>query len=156
MTYIYIKKKEDLSIFINTLKIELGNSDYHNCYELSCTKRVINSMTVTMLHNFVLQLIEHITTQLHQQLVPKGNATFYMWFDEQVGHLCFNVLYKRAEQLPFGCRIAYVQDVLPILSLMKQSPIMGGVIPLEEVEFGDFDNEDDLDNYTLLVYKLYL
>jgi hypothetical protein len=115
-----------------------------NAWILSFSPSIIRHISSAYIKNFIQVVMHHWRQQITSvnATIP---ATFYMWFDEQVGHVCFNLLFVPKDALPFGCTIRFVDMDVIIHSLLTSS-IQGGVIPLSEIseECHNEDVEDEI------------
>ena len=98
---------------------------------------------------------------------PTSKATLYFWFDEMALQLCFNILSGEDRELPFGCKVNFVDSPYPILNLFlkvaRNNALHGNylgitkIIEKDDLDFGKNDDyEIDLDKIIIDVWKITL
>lgn len=158
MNYTIINSRVDLEIIlgsfssgIGTIFKQLRESDTH-MWALSLPIDSPTILTFKDLHEFLTMLVHNCKLQIPHGITP---IIFYLWFDEQVGHLCFNIIDADKNALPFGCDVILVDTADDIFETFLNSKVREGMIPFDEIELLDNDlfNEDDImDPYVLTVY----
>lgn len=136
-----------------------GDTDA-NMWILSFSPSITHSISATKIRNFIQTVIRCWQQQITVIDTPIS-VTFYMWFDEQVGHLCFNLLFASKHDLPFGCTIRFV-SIDTIIDSFLTSTIQGGIVPFSEISevsencHTEEENDDDEQDFILDVYAVTL
>lgn len=163
INYITLCDAQDFNYILNESFVLTGNVSKqkyeicNNTWAMAFAPPEILSITELDLLNLFNLLRGHI----QKQLIDSGSkfcVTFYLWFDEQSGHLCFNVLSGRIKKLPFGCIVKIVPDPLSIIKSCLSSPYLYYIPANEIIEISsvDDDSDDDEIEYILPVYVDYI
>jgi len=129
---------------------------YHNMWCIALGDDLIKNIKVEQLKYFVDRLIENREQQLKHINFHK-NVVFYMWFDQQVLQLRFNVITGNVESLPFGCKLRLVNTVEPILSdfinTLKDIIRYGDMVQFfDKNQVDDFDDDENEEEYILDIF----
>ena len=129
-----------------------------NMWILSFSPSIVRYITDIRIKKF-MQTVIHYWQQQTVSISKSIPVTFYMWFDEQVGHLCFNLLFVSKNDLPFGCTVHFV-DMDTIIDSFLTSTIQGGIIPFSGIteinENCHMEEDDDEQDFILDVYVVTL
>lgn len=156
--YIYLSGKKD---------VEVDKEIYNNFWQIMFSPDLIKDVTLFDLQDFVYKLFQKRTEQI-KELGIESHVTFYMWFDDMIGQLCFNLLSGEAANLPFKCTLNVVDSpdfiLKNFLEEEKKAVERGGHLLFEDMvilEPGDegWDDEmwyknSDPKDYTLDVYVI--
>jgi hypothetical protein len=130
---------------------------YHNMWGIMLHDRsVVKNVSLQELYNFMKAVIKNRELQIQISAVISP-IIFYLWVNDNIGRLCFNILSCREDELPFGCTVHIVNSLEQILQQFLDTPYHGGSIPMEDIiecELGDDDDDEDLKSYVLDVYTV--
>ena len=86
------------------------------------------------------------------------NILFYLWHDQQVGHLCFSFIQGTKDQLPFGAPPIFVDTMEPIIDNFIHGPIQNGRILISDLIFDNdmFEEQEEPDYIAVEVYCQFL
>jgi hypothetical protein len=157
MNHIIITRLSDLQNIINE-PIDFSENQsptyFPNMWALTFDDDLIKNIQLDDLKFFLTELLNNRRIQLLKKSATL-QAKFYLWFDEQILQLRFNLLFDTNNPLPFGCKLDIIHDSETILkeflTIIHQVALQG-----EDIEFfdpsEDFEDEDDENNYVLKVY----
>lgn len=147
-------------IYLTNRIDELDKEIYHNLWILSAPTAIVEQITTSD----ILGLIQKVKDKFKYKLAKSEldvDLIFYLWF-EDIGQLRFNFINSNHKNLPFGCKIKFVDKPEDIINLYLESKHHDGLIPWEElqdietsqqfVESEKLHNEI-IDNFVLTVYK---
>ena len=138
---IYLTEKLD------ELVDEMSNN---NCY-VNIELETINNVSNNKLINFIEKVILNRQLQLISSN-KKISLIFYLWIDDLSGNLHFNFINSKHKQLPFNCKLKYVDSIHSIvncfLDIDYQKKIKSKSV--DEI-LTDFDNDEYLDIYTRII-----
>jgi hypothetical protein len=153
-----LNEAENASIYVSENKSLVKAEIDHNEWALTFSENLIQKITLSDLRQFLSQLIQQRANQLAQSHITSP-VTFYLWFDEQALHLCFNLISGDGMSLPFGCKLNILLSPIPILEnfLSVASEIAREGQDITFINPGDEgwdeDDDDDNDNFILDVYR---
>ena len=109
---------------------------------------------------FILQFQTKIEI-LAQKSEVNSPITFYLWFDEQIGQLCFNSISCDKQNLPFDCKISLLESADSIIDNFLHSDLYAGIIdqtitPCDVMieNFSKLEDEEE-DNETFYVIDVF-
>lgn len=155
-----IKKISDLDHIINDTVTLFGRNDaikeeiYHNMWSLGFDYDFVKKMTAQDLTFFLVRVLEQRSAQIAKNY-PHLKATFYLWYEEQIEQLRFNVLSGENIRPPFGCTLNILNSPQPIFKKFlddmqsEHPPLSWGNITIlnpGDPGWDDFDDDDDEDN----------
>lgn len=156
MNYVLINDKSNFEEVLNCTLLITGDENrmhdeiFENMWAITLTEQMAKAIDSKYLMNFIETLIETRKKQLSGK-----PATFYLWLDDVIGQLRFNVL-STHRRPPFECTLNLLDSPQEILKKFLKSN--RGEIPWGELEVieGDFDDDDEHNDYVQSVYVKYL
>jgi len=135
-------------IFIGCDKKLLDKEISHNMWVISFDNKIIKSVSIDTLLEFIQKLLNKRKQQL-SELNIFCPVIFYMWFDEMASQLRFNIISYFNEKLPFGCTTNIINSPNPILQAFLASQ------ENPEISWNEFeeiiDDTDDIEEKTFIL-----
>jgi len=89
---------------------------YRNTWAITFKDELISNLKIqNLIERFLSALLNNRTSQLFS-IDPKLEAIFYIWFDAQALHLCFNFISNCHASLPFRAKLNILESYEPILN----------------------------------------
>jgi len=136
---------------------------YANSWGIIIDYELAKKITSDELAEFISDLIKFRSQEI-LMIKPISKATLYFWFDHQALQLCFNILSGKNRDLPFGCKVNFVDYPYPILNLFLKvaynNALHGNYLGITEIIENDnqkfIENDDyevNLENFIIDVWK---
>lgn len=132
---------------------ELQREIANNCWSIGIDAETAKQIELADIQLFLDKVKSNRASQV-QQAGKDITLLYYLWFDEQAGHLRFNLINAKHSVLPFGCNVEIVPLEASIIRKFLRSPYTDTSISSSE---GLTDNQQGRDGstsgYTLKVYS---
>lgn len=144
----------DDKMFITDQIQEIQKEIDQNCWSFDLSANNAEEIEVNDLVIFLHQVKQNRIAQLIQSSIDV-NLIYYLWHDEMAGHLRFNFINDKHKELPFGCKLRYVDTEEIIIADFLNSDYLNG-IPFSELT--ELKEEDEIQentaeqNFVLQVY----
>lgn len=165
MNYLNINELSDLEFIIEeSLNItgqpsSIKKEIYRNTWAITFKDELISNLKIqNLIERFLSALLNERTSQLFS-MNPKQEAIFYLWFDEQALHLCFNFISNCHASLPFTAKLNIIDSYKPILNnfITKSRRVItegrfAEIYKPDEFPYDDDEIEEMEKNFILDVY----
>jgi|SRR6185436_4009318 len=153
-----LREFETTELFLTNTTDLVNDEIENNCVLISISAELAKQTSSTDFITF----LNRVKTNRRQQLQESSldvNLIYYLWFDEQAGHLRFNFINSNHDKLPFGCELVFVNNEKEILDSFLNSNYLEG-IPWNELETIDTTQQSNKitedkteETFTLNVYR---
>lgn len=141
----------DSPIFIGCDKMVQEIETSKNMWAISIDTKILKNISASVLFEFITTLLHNRIKQI-SQLNISCPVIFYMWFDEMVGQLRFNIISELNKALPFSCSTNIIDSPHPILINFLQSQHNPDISWNDLEEINDDDNDIEENDFILDVF----
>ena len=153
----------DCSIYLSEEKYQEEEEIAYNGWDIMLDNELAQKINSEDLAQFISKLIKFRSKEI-SLIKPAIKSTLYIWFDDFPVRLSFNILSGENRELPFNCKINFVDSPYQILNeFIKEAydyALRGNLHKIQFFEKGDpeFDEdyEIDLSKITINVWKITL
>jgi hypothetical protein len=126
-----------------------------NMWTLSLDNRLAQEVTTDDLNSVVQRVIRNREDQVRQMGL---RSIFYLWFDDRIPALCFNIISATNTDLPFKAPLQFLKSPQSIVESFLASPVHDGIpIPDELILVADDESvEIDTEQTVVPVYAVTL
>jgi len=135
---------------------------YANSWGIIVDDELAKTIKIDELAEFISDLVKFRSKEI-SMIKPTPKATLYFWFDEMALQLCFNILSGENRDLPFGCKVNFVDSPYPILNLFLKiaynNALYGnylGITKMIEKDDPDFYENNDFEvNFNSIIIDVW-
>ncbi len=150
-----LKQIEQDKMWIGKYGRELSKEVSQNMWAIPLPKQLLGDIELQDMIAFLERVIKNRLEQV--QKFNKHGMIFYVWLDEETGHLHLNCISNIHKQLPFECETEITENLEEVvegfLAILEEDIANDDSYEVVEVdEIDDEDEDEDEDNFVLVVY----